>query len=247
MDALNVEIANSVIGGRLEGNAFVQGILIQCLRRLNKDARGVSAVGRPAECTETERRLVQGAALQFAIAGGNRDLAVSLGQHITPPKILLEDLPQFSLPNPCLSLRLAATEQFQENLRLVDQRFMRKPTATSRRMFLGIDHTYLDRSLNQTKVQGEAGLVGAPWGPLVHPPEAREFMSFEHLPPDAATTPRAPLMLECVLWHPMALKQQCLSIASLPMSLAATASSTGEKDRNHGKRVPGTSWDCILF
>lgn len=237
MDCINIQVAQAAISGRLENNPFVQGLLLQALKRIDKDLRGVSGAGRQAACSETEHRLISGAALTFAICAGNKDLAVELGQNVNPPRLHVSDLHSFSLPNPAMSLRACNVQQLTTNLELVDQKFARTAKMSTKRLVLCLDHTYLDRSLCQVKLNDKYGLAGAAWSPMLDSDNAREFMEFGSLPRDAATTPRAPLMLECLMWHPAAVRQQCYSIASMPMSLAAQVDDN--QDKNHGKRV---SW-----
>ena len=227
-------IAKAALDGRLDANPFVQGIMLKCLSKIEKNHRGVSDRGRKACISETERRLMEGAAFTLALAGGNRELAIELGQHVTPPRMHCDLLPPMGLPNPALSLRSCAKEQLRQNLLLLDQRYARSPSMKSRRLVLALDHTYLDKTLNQGSVQGTRGLLGGIWRPRQ---EGQEFIAFAEMSKDAARTPKASLMLEALAWDPCAVHQQCYSISAMPMSLAAPRDEAVQRD--HGKLVPG--------
>lgn len=102
---MNAEMASALVCGRLNANPYMQGILSQCLITLEKRERGVNSLrGRPASQSQTQRDLLQDAALQLAIAGQNKLLARELCQKLTPPRVKLDDLAAMSLPNPALSL-----------------------------------------------------------------------------------------------------------------------------------------------
>ena len=235
LESVNVSIAKAALDGRLDANPFVQGILLKCLSKIEKQDRGVATDrGRQASCSETERRLVEGAAFTLALAGGNRELAVELGQNITPPRMHCDLLPPMGLPNPALSLRSCATEQLRQNLQLLDQRFARASNMKTRRLVLALDHTYLDKTMNQGSVEGVRGLLGGIWRPRN---EGSEFIPFTEMSKDAARTPKANLMLEALAWDPCAVHQQCYSISAMPMSLAAPRDETVNKD--HGKLDSG--------
>lgn len=235
LQAVNVSIAQAAVDGKMDGNPFIQGLLMQCLRKLDKDQRGVQTCGRKASCTETERELVESAAFQFALGGGSKELAAEIGQNLRPRPLAVDSLPSLGLPNPALALRSSCTAQLKTNSELADQLYARNPDMPTRRLCMAVDHTYLDKALSQTIIQGDRGLVGLAWHPQQ---EGKEFMSLSELPADAFSTPKAPLMLEALVWDPAGVKQQCVSLASMPMSLSAHASE--DVDKNHGKRV--TRW-----
>ena len=234
MDSVRVLIAEASVSGKLDQHPFLQGLILQCARKIDKDSRGVGMEGRKKSCSESEHRLIENAAFSFAMSGHNHELAVQLGQNLRPPKMFADDTPKFGLPNPVLALKKGNEEQLRENLELIDQKFARSSEMSTRRCILALDHTYLSRGLQQTKVKNEAGLVGSPWSPLQ---ESREFMPFAKLPPQASRSDKAPLMLECLIWNPCGVKQSCFSVASMPMSLSAHQ--VEKNARDHGKRVPG--------
>lgn len=197
LESVNVAIAKATIDGKLDANPFVQGLLLKLLSKLDKTSRGVDERGRKASCSETERRLIESAAFSFALMGGNREMALELGQCITPPKLRVDRLPALGLPNPALALRAEATDQLQSNLELIDQRYARGPLKTQRRLILGLDHTYVDKTLSQAFVCGMRGLVGGAWHPAK---EGEEMIPFAKMTKESALTPKAPLMLETLLW-----------------------------------------------
>ena len=160
-----MSIAKAALDGQLDSNPFVQCIMLKCLSKIEKNDRGVSDRGRKACVSETERRLMEGAAFTLALAGGNRELAVELGQHVTPLRMHCDLLLPMGQPNPALLLRSCAKKQLCQNMQLLDQRFARSPKMKSRRLVLALDQTYLDKTLNQGSVEGTRGLLGGTWRP----------------------------------------------------------------------------------
>ena len=215
LSEVNAMIARAAVTQKLDAHPMMQGILVRCLRRLDKESRGITSNrGRTACLNETEHRLVQDAALSLAVASGaNRRLLVDLGQNARSPTIQLHDLPGMSLPNPMLALM--CEDQLSENATLVDQLFGRLPTSPAKRLVVAVDCTYLLRAHSQMKYQGVPGLVGGPWSPTS---EAEAFLNLDSLPDKAA---KAPVMLEAVTWDPAAARRSTFSLASMPMSLAA--------------------------
>ena len=94
LDELNVRMADACVKGQLDASPFLQGILLQMLRKLDKDRRGVSMVGRPLGSNATEHQVIADAAFEFALAGRNRELALKLGQQLRPKPIFTEELPR---------------------------------------------------------------------------------------------------------------------------------------------------------
>ena len=199
---------------------MMQGLLVQCLNKIEKQERRVhSNRGRPASsCSDTGLRLVEDAAMNLAIAGGNRQLCEQLGQKVTPPRIRLEDLESHSLPNPALALMKVNEEQLEQNFTLVDAKFPRSDKMPARRLLCAVDCTYLLRSLCQVKMKDEAGLVGAPWRP------SDETKAFLPLSEGGRKSEKACVMLECVTWDPCSPhNKETYSVAAMPMALSAPA------------------------
>ena len=230
MQQVNMSIAAAAASGKLEANPLVQGILVKCVRTLERQEKGLSTRGRHGH-TEVERNLIADAALTLCLSGtGNKGLAKSLGQNSEPPRVFLDDLVPKSLP--CPALALLSSEFLAQNCELVDQRFSRCENEPACRLIVAVDHTYLQRSLQQIKLRGQRGLVGGCWWPA---DKTVTFMNFDDLPENPLQAPKAPLMLEMLAWCPYQTKKQCYSLASMPMSLAPK---TGEV-RNQGNYAPG--------
>ena len=219
LQQLNLRIAESAMAGKLNGNPLIQGLLVSCLRQLDKQGRGIYTLrGRKMASSSTESMLVEDACMTLALAGGHKDLAMQLGQSTSGFRLKVEELPEkHSLPNPCLSL--LHTDHIESNLSLVDQAIPRLHDGSTCRLILGVDHTYLVRSFVQGKIRGEMGILGGPWSPS-NPSTA--FMPFSNLPENPLHGEKASLMLECLVWSPWTSKRQSLPIASMPMSLART-------------------------
>lgn len=211
---MNAKIAKACVSGRLDKNPMVQGLLIQCLAKLEKEERGIQTLrGRVSVANETERRLLADAALSLAVAGGNRMLCEQLGQKVTPPRVRLEELPSLGLPNPALALMYP--DQINENLKAIDARFPRAENTRARRLICGIDATYLLKTISQFSIKGQAGLVGGPWSPE---DQSQAFISLSSV---SASCQKAPLMMEFLCWNPCSIRNDTYSVAAMPMSLQA--------------------------
>lgn len=213
---MNLKIAKSAMSGQFNNNPFVQGLLVQLMATLDKQERGITTLrGRPSQKNETENRLLEEACLSFALAGGNSGLAKQLGQKTSSPKIDCDSLLALSLPNPMLSLSNPA--HISENSQIVDRLFPRLADGPVRRLIMAVDHTYLQKGLIQSKLRGVRGLVGGAWSP--ESPETA-FLPFDNIQPgDTTNTPKASMMLECLVWDPCTIKRGSFSLASAPMTL----------------------------
>ena len=192
--------------------------------------------GKPANATMTKSRLLQNAAMSLAMLGGNRRMAAELGQKVTPPRIRLDLLEQFSLPNPCLSLLGKNRDQLAKNFVLLDQRYPRTPEMSSRRLILAFDATYLLKTMAQLRLDNSVGLVGGPWTPS---DEALAWIDFDRYDKDA---PKAQIMYEFLAWDPNSPKRQSFSVASMPMSLKAPKSCESDTQVRAANWEPYLSW-----
>ena len=238
MNRVNLTIARAAATGRLDSNPFIQGLLLKCIRTMDRDERGASHRGRAGKASALEQALVGDAALTLfmAVGGNNKILANKLGQNVSAPRLFLDELPARSLPLPTLALSTSNAKQLEQNAVLIDQQFWRGPGMPAQRLFCGVDHTYLQKALTQISVHDRRGLVGGCWWPD-HEEEA--FMEFDSLPEDVSAKKKATLMLECLCWDPAAPHKLCFSLASQPMSLAS---------RKTGDRENQGNWDaCSCF
>eukprot|EP00913_Durusdinium_trenchii_P029519 g27671.t1 len=203
MQKINLDIATAAVTGRLEDNPFIQGLLIKCVRTLEKSERGiVSLRGRASNAvSSTEQSLVADAALTLCMsAGGNAALAKQLGQNTKPPQAVLDDLHSMSLPCPALALMSSNIEILEENLKIVDQLCWRDAEMPTQRLFLAIDHTYLQRCFQQIKLNNRCGIVGGCWWADY---EQNAFIHIEDLPPDCLKQKKACLRNNVAGWAGM--------------------------------------------
>ena len=213
MQEVNVAIAHAAVTDKLSGNPFIQGLLLKCMTRLDRESRGIETNrGRAPKRSETESSLIADAAITLAVAGGNKLLLKELGQNQTCPRINAEDLPSWSLPNPCLALM--HQDQLRQNIELVDQQFPRAPSTPTQRLICAMDGTYLQKALQQMKFRGVAGLVGGPWSPH---DESLGFIPLDKVPDSA---PYAHCMVQFLVFDPAAEHRKSFPIASMPMGLA---------------------------
>ena len=234
MEALNARIAQAAVTGRLDRNPFMQGLLVQCLRRIEKEERGITSNRgrRSKSCSESEVNLLADAALSLSILSGNQALAKELGQKVTKVTVQLEELGEHGLPNPALALMFPS--QLENNFVLIDQQCPRDDKMPARRLILAMDGTYLQKTLVQCPINQKAGLVGGCWS------SQDESSAFLDIGVPLKGIERASVMLEFLLWDPCAYKQQTFSAAAMPTSLSAPKDPNVEKEtKTHaGNREP---------
>ena len=236
LSEINASIAHAVVTNKLDANPVMQGLLVKCLQKLDRESRGIySNRGRAPRQSEGQQALIQDAALTLAIQGGSRQLCRTLGQNVTQPSVHPEDLVGFSLPNPCLAL--AYPEQLKQNMELIDLRYPRTPSAAVQRCVCAFDATYLMKAMSQMKVRGVAGLVGSCWSPQTGD---AGFIPLDNIP---ETIPHAPVVMEFLCWDPSAISRAPLSAAEMPMALAAPKNET--QSSTHTGNVDTRCWDRI--
>lgn len=127
MDRVNVAVAQASLTGRLQNHPLIQGLILTCLRVIERQESGVSGTkGRIASnsamSTETARSLAQNAGQMLAIAGGNSRMLALFGAGVRPWRNTnySAELEKSSLPVPFLSL--ACSETIRSNMTLIDQR-----------------------------------------------------------------------------------------------------------------------------
>ena len=141
---------------------------------------------------------------------------------------------------PCPALALQFPDQLETNLTLVDQLFPRGPKHQTRRLMLGMDGTYLLKQHSQCFLQGRVGLVGGPWTP------SDETQSFVELTSCSKSLLKAATMMEFLLWNPLSPRQECYSVAAMPMALAAPT--IEKKTQVHaGNWVPRSVYVCFVI
>lgn len=213
----------------------MHGMLCQCLDTLEKQSRGIQTLrGKPQSCSSTKNSLLQEATLSLAMCGGNKLLAQSLAQKLSPPTIRLDELDQHSLPCPALALLRGHEAQLERNMILVDQRWPRTEDMSSRRCVLGLDATYLLKYCSQLKFFEKVGVIGGCWSAS---DETEAFV------PAAEADPRsmlkAPVIYEFVVWNPCeASPSSSYSVASMPMALKAPKHDSGETLVHAGNLAP---------
>ena len=125
MAKVQVAVASASLSGRLAGNPLVLGLVLSCLKVLERQEQGKSTHGRvgkdSAMHTDYAEELARESGVMLAVAGGNSSLLHRFGY--SPKHMKLWDfasrLEKASLPKPLLSLNDAALHR--ENMRLIDQ------------------------------------------------------------------------------------------------------------------------------
>lgn len=235
---MNAKIAQAAVAGALDNQGFVQGLMLQFLQRVDKEGRGCTSLrGRPSKAiSDTEKALIEDAALTLAIAGCNKEVAKELGQRVQPVRVNVNQLHEQSLPDPVLALKSGNEQQFAENINLVDQLYHRQPGQKIRRLMLAIDATYLERSLVQMKIGEQVGLVGGGWR---LDDESQCFVPVDQVGREERPE-KAPQILEFVVWDPHTPGPRVTySIASMPTFLSANP-----KFKNVTKTHQG-NWDML--
>ncbi len=236
LESLSVAVGKFALEGRFDSNPLLQGLLVQCMGKIERWEAGKSTRGRNRSVSATEQCLARDSAITLSVLCGNRDLAQQLGQNAKPCPIILDDLEGRSLPNPMLALHSKAKEQLSKNMMLIDSLFPREHGMSPRRLICAIDHTYLVKAMSQSVWQQTAGLVGGFWSPM---DEESAFMPLQDLPPQATKRPKANQMLECLVWDPNSKHRRCYSCAEMPMKLKASSCLESQRpDRMAGNREP---------
>lgn len=240
MESVSVQIAQFSVSGRLDANPLLQGILVQCMKKIGRDEEFKTMRGRNSgSMNDTARSLADDAAITLSMLCSNQELARQLGQNAKPVPVVMERLSQNGLPNPMLALCEDAREQLRSNFVHIDQAYPRGPGAPAKRLICAVDCTYLVKSFTQAMFNSRAGLVGGFWSPM---DEATSFMQLSNLPADATKRAKANLMLACVVWDPCSKHRRTLSAAEMPMKLKATSEPGVEStERGAGNRA---TWPC---
>ena len=76
-EAANLRLALAHLGGTFEAHPLLQGMSLQCLRKIDKEGRGMQG-RKPKDWTNAEMILAQDAGLTLAMACGNKQLAKKL-------------------------------------------------------------------------------------------------------------------------------------------------------------------------
>lgn len=237
VDQLNTKIAQSIISGKLNANPFLQGLLVQCLRSLDRDVHAKSSRGRWKDLSVTEEELVRDAALTLSMHNKNVQLCSALGQNARPPTLQLDKLFEHGLPNPALALM--SKEQMARNLEIIDQQLPRLPEWPQSRLIMAVDCTYLLKSYSQMRIGDVDGLVGGPWSPT---DLSEPFLPFGEL--NAASREKASVMLLALVWDPHLRRRRGFPLAAMPMRLGPNKGS--EKTLvNAGNRETWISSVCI--
>ena len=135
-DACNLKMAASCLSGELESHPLIQGLVLQCRRMIQRQARGVGMDGPREDCTELEHALICDAGMSLAMATGNSVLAREFGLSSASCRISLEELDKNGLPNSALALLWP--QQLKENFVIADQRFVRSENTPKRHLLLKI-------------------------------------------------------------------------------------------------------------
>lgn len=214
MELVNAKIASAAVSGKLEQSPLIQGILCRLIGRLDKRSRGMNTEhGRTKACSETETRLLEGAASTLAVLGASTAVCSELGQRKTKERVDLDTLLSMGVPNPCLTLLYQS--QLEENLIVIDQAFPGDDKIPARRLVLGLDCTYLTKSMCQHRIRETAGLVGAPYS------TSNPGLAFTPISKRKSSLPKAPLMLEMLMWDPNHRSKVAFSLGGMPVSLSA--------------------------
>ena len=103
-EAANLRLAVAHLGGVFEAHPLLQGMSLQCLRKIDKTSRGVTVMtGRKSkDCTNAEINLVQDAGLTLAIAACNKQLAKKFPASITDHYCSSTHIPSICISTCCI-------------------------------------------------------------------------------------------------------------------------------------------------
>lgn len=125
LDRMNVALAQSCLEGKLQHHPLVLGMLLNCIRTIDRNLSGLDVRGRNAEDsilgTDVALELARDAGVMLAMAGANQGLLEQFGYQKRNMKLNFENqLVEAGLPTPFLSLD--NEEVLMDNLRLLDQK-----------------------------------------------------------------------------------------------------------------------------
>ena len=131
LDQVSLAIGKACVSGRLQGNPMIMGLILSCLRVLERKDDGKSGVGETVgrvgqqSCLASDKAkdLAREAGRLLAFAGANQQMLGLFGCCVRPWKgcNYLQSLDKASLPKPFLSL--LDEDLHRNNLKLIDQRF----------------------------------------------------------------------------------------------------------------------------
>ena len=126
LDRINVAIAGAALNGRLHGNPVLIGLVVSCLKLLQRSEDGKKMSGQNSKsdpiCSPEAMALAKDAGATLALAGGSRGLLRQLG--MTGVAAMSEDYEQRLAKNclPVPFLALSRNGRLQENVTVIDQR-----------------------------------------------------------------------------------------------------------------------------
>ena len=122
MEQVNMSLANACLVGKLSNHPLIQGLLLSCLKKIEREEAGMDSRGRnrasSALAVPQGLEIARQAGRDLAILGGSAKLLKAFGVAKTAGPNLFEQLDKAGLPNPVLSLAIEG--RVQENMRLID-------------------------------------------------------------------------------------------------------------------------------
>jgi len=123
MERINLEIAKCSVEGRLSQHPLLQGLILSCIKLLEREEKGLAMTGRNAAnsiaANDEAKGLVQEAGATLAILGCNAEMLKRFGQS-RAVKRSLKNMTEYGLPSPMLAL--SQESKIRENLTLIDER-----------------------------------------------------------------------------------------------------------------------------
>ena len=123
MERINLEIAKCSVEGRLSQHPLLQGLILSCIKLLEREEKGLAMTGRNAAnsiaANDEAKGLVQEAGATLAILGCNAEMLKRFGQS-RAVKRSLKNMTEYGLPSPMLAL--SQESKIPENLTLIDER-----------------------------------------------------------------------------------------------------------------------------
>ena len=118
----NIKVATAAITGSFDQHPMILGLALQCKRQMEKLQKGQeNMTGRRTAESERESQLIRDAGIQLAAASGNSHLAAQFGLSKMALRTKMEELREFSLPVPALSLLWP--DVLKDNFAIADTRY----------------------------------------------------------------------------------------------------------------------------
>ena len=188
---LNLKLACKVASGCLDRHPILHGVLVSSVEKACRTDRGIGTM-KGLRLSPLELSKVSEAGIALSLAANNKELLHTFGMNWTAPRLPLDNLHSWGLPEPFLALATAGI--LSTNSKLIEDVLSRPlPVDPStqvthhqhqRHLVLALDKTYLLKGIDIVSLRRGKGYVGTGFRPsvLANPDEDHKLEDFGFLP-----------------------------------------------------------------